>query len=148
MEKILCVLIILILLSGCLKEKVFEQEQVLVIRVIDGDTVELFGGQKVRLIGIDSTERGEKCYTEAKEKLISLVESKTVLIEKDVEEFDKYERLLGYLFIEKLFVNLEMIESGNAKAFEYGQSNRYAKEFEQAEENAQKQKLGCLWNSD
>lgn len=145
MKKIF-VIVFLFLFFGCVHQNSFGKEEFLVMRVVDGDTVELFGGETLRLIGIDTPERGEPCFNEAKQKLAELVEGKTVFIEKDVEEKDKYGRLLGYLYVGDAFVNLEMVESGFAFSFEYGLSTRYSKEFFFAEENAKLLKEGCLWS--
>ena len=147
MKKLLLILILIIFTFGCTQQTNFEKEEALVLRVVDGDTVELFGGEKVRLIGIDSTERGEECFEEAKQKLKVLVEGKTVLLEKDIEERDKYERLLAYIYVDELFVNLKMVEEGFANAFPFELSTRYSKDFAFAEEKAQKEQKGCLWNA-
>lgn len=143
--------VFLLFLFGCIFAPKFEKEEVLIERVIDGDTVRLFGGESVRLIGINSTERGEECYKEAKDYLTELVEGKIILLEKDIEERDKYDRLLGYIYVEgvkgekEVFLNLEMVESGNAYAYEYEPNVRYSFEFAIAEEKARLQKQGCLW---
>ena len=76
------------------------RESVVVKRVIDGDTIELSDGRKVRYIGINAPEMTDKrkgilCFANmAKEKNKKLVEGKTVEMEKDVSDKDKYDRLL------------------------------------------------------
>ena len=60
-----------------------EETGSLVTRVIDGDTVELSNGERVRLIGIDTPEIDEYYYEEATEELRSLIEGKTVRMESD-----------------------------------------------------------------
>jgi len=47
------------------------QEQKVVTRVIDGDTVVVQGGDHVRLLGMDADERGDPCYKAAKERLLA-----------------------------------------------------------------------------
>ena len=61
-----------------------------VSKVIDGDTITLENGEKVRLIGIDTPERGQCYYKEAKLRLTELVLNKKVELEKDITNRDKY----------------------------------------------------------
>jgi endonuclease YncB( thermonuclease family) len=49
-----------------------------VTRVIDGDTVEIEGAGRVRLIGVDTPERGEECFDEATAYLKDRVGGRTV----------------------------------------------------------------------
>lgn len=77
-----------------------------VIRVIDGDTIEVaIEGKlyKVRYIGIDTPEVGQPYADEATEKNRELVERKVVWLEKDVSETDKYNRLLCYVYVEHIY---------------------------------------------
>ena len=60
-----------------------------VVRVIDGDTVEIEGGEKVRYIGIDAPESGGCFFEEATAKNREMVEGKEVKLEKDVSERDR-----------------------------------------------------------
>jgi endonuclease YncB( thermonuclease family) len=95
-----------------------------VSRVIDGDTFELEGGEKVRLICIDTPETGENGYEEAKNFLIGLIENKTIILEKDVSDKDAYGRLLRYVYLnesgEGLFVNKEIVRAGFGEVWAYG----------------------------
>lgn len=71
-------------------------------RVVDGDTIELEDGKKVRLIGIntpESTTKHEPYGKEASNYTKSELEGKTVYLEKDVSETDRYGRLLRYVWI-------------------------------------------------
>ena len=58
----------------------------MVTRVIDGDTIEIRGGDRVRYIGIDTPEIGEPYYSEATAKNKELVNGKEVRLVKDVSE--------------------------------------------------------------
>ena len=77
-----------------------ENNSVKVARVIDGDTFEIETGEKVRLIGIDAPEsvhptKEDECYGETSSKVLKeLIEGKSVYLEKDVSETDRYGRLL------------------------------------------------------
>jgi micrococcal nuclease len=115
-----------------------------VARVIDGDTVELTTGDRVRLIGIDAEEKGEKCYKEAKDRLKELVEGKDVFLESDVQDKDRYGRLLRYVFLDDTFVNLLLVREGLAKMYIIKPNIKYASQFEQAFLLARNEN-GCLW---
>ncbi|MDI6885900.1 MAG: thermonuclease family protein [archaeon] len=71
-------------------------------------------GDKVRLLGINTPEKGQPYYEEATNRLKELIEGKTVTLEKDIEDKDQYERLLRYIYIDDTFVNLEMVREGYA----------------------------------
>lgn len=118
----------------------------IVERVIDGDTIELGNNERARLIGIDTPERGEECYEEAKQRLQRLVEGKTVEMEKDLEDRDRYGRLLRYIYFENESINLKMVEEGYAYAFPYEPNTKYAEKFAEAESAASIGR-GCLWQS-
>ncbi len=90
------------------------KSQGLVSRVIDGDTIEIdIAGikYKLRYIGIDTPELNDKqpeVYALAQEATRynrKLVEGKTIRLEKDISETDKYGRLLRYVYVGDLFVN-------------------------------------------
>ena len=112
--------------------------------VVDGDTVEIHTGDRVRLIGIDTPERGNSYYTEARNKLSELVLNKQVQMEKDISEKDRYERLLRYLYVGNLFVNLEMVKQGYASAYTYPPDVQHSAQFLAAEQEARNKKVG-LW---
>ncbi len=115
-----------------------------IARVIDGDTVSLANGKQVRLIGIDAPERGVQYYEQSKSKLEQLVEGKNVILEEDVEKKDRYDRLLRYLYVDDVFVNLEMVRSGYANVYIVLPNEKYAEELTQAENEAIANKVG-LW---
>jgi len=80
--------------EGVNPSDISEDNLYLVIKVIDGDTFKVASGQSVRLVGIDATELGQPYSEEAKNYLKDLIEGKEVILEKDVSEYDKYNRLL------------------------------------------------------
>jgi len=114
-------------------------------RVIDGDTFKLTDGTTVRLIGIDAPEAGESCSAEATQKLTSLIAGETVYLEKDVSETDIYGRLLRYVYVNEIFVNLELVYYGYAYAVSYPPDVAYASQLADAEEDAIDNNRGCLW---
>ncbi len=113
--------------------------------VIDGDTVELKTGERVRLVGIDAPELGEYYHEESKNKLKDLVEGKTIILERDIENKDKYDRLLRYIYIDNLFVNLILVQEGYAKAYPFEPNTKYKDEFADAENQAKANGLG-IWS--
>lgn len=122
-----------------------------VIRVIDGDTIEvrLTDGQvrRVRYIGIDTPERSEDLYTEAKRANAKLVEGKEVRLIKDVSETDRYGRLLRYVYTGDTFVNAELVRQGYAAAATYPPDVAYAEYFVKLAAEAREKGVG-LWSDD
>jgi micrococcal nuclease len=119
-------------------------EFAIVSRVIDGDTIELLSGEKVRYIGIDTPEIGQ-CYSqEATDKNRELVEWKEVRLEKDISETDIYHRLLRYVYVDELFVNAELVRLGYARAYSYPPDVKYATFFLELEQEAKDAGRG-LW---
>jgi endonuclease YncB( thermonuclease family) len=121
----------------------------LVSEVIDGDTFKLNTGEIIRLIGIDTPERNRPYFGQAKNYLKNIIEGKKVLLEKDISEYDKYNRLLRYIWLplgdeDYLFVNLEIVFSGLAYAWTYPPDVRYAHELQEAQEEARQENRG-LW---
>ena len=114
-------------------------------RIIDGDTFELTDGKSVRLIGIDTPEVGETCSTQAINQLSSLIGGETVYLEKDVSETDIDGRLLRYVYVNGVFVNLELVYYGYAYAVSYPPDIAYASQLADAEEDAINNYRGCLW---
>ncbi len=71
-----------------------------VVRVItDGDTFELQNGVRVRLIGVNAPDRGEKMSDEATKKLSDLVEDKRVWLEYDRYQDDMYGRAMAWIWV-------------------------------------------------
>jgi micrococcal nuclease len=117
-----------------------------VTKVIDGDTVIISGGRSVRLLGIDSDERGQPCYNQAKQRLESLVLNKKVYLELDKEDKDQYGRLLRYIFLDEQNINVLLVKEGLAIARFQG-NEKYSQEITEAEEEAMNKKLGCKWSN-
>jgi micrococcal nuclease len=131
-------------------QKGSNQETFLVTKVIDGDTIEIEGGKRVRYIGIDTPEtvdpnRPVGCFgKEASSKNSELVLNKRVKLVKDVSETDRYGRLLRYVYIDDIFVNDYLVVEGYAKASTYAPDVKYSEQFVNSERNAREEKKG-LW---
>ncbi len=130
----------------------------IVKRVIDGDTIELTNKQIVRYIGVDSPElhhpkKPVECFASASAQFNKkLVEGKTVTLEKDISETDKYKRLLRYVYVDdsstssgQIFVNKKLIDEGYAYAATFPPDVKYADVFQKAQQEAMGNKKG-LWN--
>jgi micrococcal nuclease len=117
-----------------------------VSQVIDGDTFELTNGQKVRLLGIDTPEKGQHYYGEASSRLEQLVKGKEVFLEKDVSNRDSYGRLLRYVYVGSLFVNLQMVKEGYAQALVVAPNLKYSAVFLKAENETRAKGIG-IWSS-
>ncbi|MBI5872089.1 thermonuclease family protein [archaeon] len=123
------------------KEKTY-----LVAKIIDGDTIDLKSGENVRLLGINAPEKNEFYYQEAKNRLIELVEGKLVKLESDFEDKDTYGRLLRYIFLDKTFVNFQMVKEGYATVYIIQPNEKYRVKLEEAEDEAKEKLLG-IWNT-
>jgi micrococcal nuclease len=91
-------------------------ETIAVANVVDGDTIELADGRKIRYIGMNTPERDQPYYEEAKEMNRRLVEGQAIRLELDTESLDKYGRTLAYVWIGEVMVNLEIMRQGFANA--------------------------------
>lgn len=87
-----------------------------VVRVVDGDTVELGDGETVRLVGIDTPEVGECGYERAARRLEQLVLGRQVRLGESDEDRDGYGRLLRYVDAGELDAGLQLIREGLAIA--------------------------------
>ena len=108
-----------------------ESESGFVERVIDGDTI-VIGNNSIRLLGINSPERGEPYYEQAKQFLEKQILNKTIKLKFGNERYDKYDRLLAYVFLGEKNVNIELVEKGFANFYFPSGKDFYYKDFEQA----------------
>lgn len=127
--------------------------QATVVRVIDGDTIEVnISGiiYKVRYIGVDTPELNDErpeiraLAQEAARYNQQLVEGETVWLEKDISETDLYGRLLRYVYVDDTFVNAELVKQGLAWAKVYEPDAKYWDYLEELETEARQAGLG-IW---
>ena len=121
--------------------KNYEREKCFVNRVIDGDTL-ICDNETIRLLGIDTPERGEVYYQEAKD-FLKQVENEDVEILRDWENLGKYKRKLRYIFYNDRLINIEILEQGLAKAFII-EDLKYKNKILNAEKFAKENCIG-LW---
>ncbi|HTM03911.1 MAG TPA: thermonuclease family protein [Vicinamibacterales bacterium] len=117
---------------------------------VDGDTIDVAGIGRVRLLGIDAPEIGAGMDTpapfarEARDHLASLLVTRWLRLEMDGEQRDRYARLLAYVVREDgLFVNAEMLRAGLARVSARVPLRRLP-ELKAAERAAQQSRLG-IW---
>ena len=117
--------------------------------MIDGDTIELLGGERVRLVQIDTPEKREECYGDAAAALARrlLPPGTRVRIEQDpdLDQVDRYQRKLAYVWKGNEDVNVTLVREGAAGVWFYGgKRGRYSSELLQATEQARSERRG-LW---
>lgn len=145
-------------------EKVSENEdtnleKAIVNRVIDGDTIEVeFSGgeiETIRFLLVDTPETvkpdtpeqpfGKEASDYVKK---TLIKDTVVEIERGIDERDKYDRLLAYVFKDGKNINKELLGLGLARvAFVYEPNTKYLDEFKKAEQEAKEKELG-IWSID
>lgn len=115
------------------------------VQVKDGDTIEVMiegQSQQVRYIGIDAPEVGEPCYAEARQfnSYLVMSQGRTVYLEKDSSEVDRYARLLRYVWLvgpdRYTMVNAELVAMGYAVAKSYPPDTKYQSYLVQVEQQA------------
>ena len=123
--------------------------EVEVVRIIDGDTIEIKGGDRVRYIGIDTPEEGpvpEPFAGEATRFNAQLVEGKRIILEMDVSNRDRFGRLLRFVYADGILVNAELIREGYAVAKVFPPDTRYGACFAALEEEAREGGRG-MWST-
>ena len=136
-------------------------------RAVDGDTLKLSDGQKVRLIGVDTPELHESdklardaarsrkdiavikgLGRKAADFTKALVQRKRVKLEYDVKKRDRYGRTLAYVYLEDgTFVNAKIIEEGYGQIMSIPPNVKYADYFLKLEREAREKGKG-LWKAD
>lgn len=137
-----------------------------IVYVIDGDTIKLSGGERVRLIGIDTPEAryNNKLYRDAQKSgkdidiilgygkeasrfTRDLAQGKKARLEFDVERRDRYGRLLAYVYLEDgTFLNARIIEEGYGQVMTVPPNIKYAEYFLKLQQDARKSRRG-LWKN-
>ncbi|MBU0502817.1 MAG: thermonuclease family protein [Candidatus Omnitrophota bacterium] len=141
-----------------------DYNNILVTRAVDGDTLKLENGERVRLIGIDTPEMHDsskllrdsrrshqdaeqikKLGRRSYEFTRNLVQGRNVRLEFDVERKDKYGRLLAYVYLpDGTFVNAEIVKQGFASLMTISPNVKYADIFRQLYQEARENNRG-LW---
>ncbi len=121
------------------------------VRVIDGDTLELAGGRRVRVLGLDAPELerdgqpADFLAHKAKAALADLTLNRQVRLEYDRLHYDHYGRLLAYIFLpDHTMVNAELVRRGLARVYASAPNLRYQKDLVAAQQEAIAAKRG-IW---
>jgi endonuclease YncB( thermonuclease family) len=117
-----------------------------VLGVVDGDTIEVgIDGRayRVRYFGVDTPERGVRCYREARDRNETLI-GKRVLLLTDNRTTDSFGRLLRYVFLpDGVSVDATLVAEGYGEAWR--EDGRYRDQIIAIEGEAQAANRGCLW---
>ncbi len=119
-------------------------------RVIDGDTVEVvLHGQRVsvRLFGIDAPERGERCASEASERLASIIDAEDEILLHPGPRNDDGGRLLRYAFTPADQASIDALLIGEGLAEAWRRDGQLRDDLVALERQAQEAHTGCLWSS-
>jgi len=145
------VLLILLVLFCALPVAVLANSLFRVQKVIDGDTIVLADGRRVRYIGIDAPELAnesgpaERFGSEARDFNRNLVDREKIHLEFDRERHDQYGRVLAYVFLpDDTFVNAELIKSGSACCDFRRPNTKYDSLLLQLQREAMAKKIG-MW---
>jgi micrococcal nuclease len=124
-----------------------------VLEVIDGDTIKVAVGDRtevIRYIGINTPEvhhptRGaEPGGREATDVNRMLVAGHEIHVELDVQERDRYRRLLAYVYVGETMVNAELVQRGYAQVMTIPPNVRHQELFLKLQREAREEKRG-LW---
>ncbi len=136
-----CILFLLILSSVCFGKTMIGE----VVSITDGDTIKVLDCNnteyKIRLYGIDCPERKQDFGQSAKKAISDMVYAKNVTVE--YEKYDQYGRIIGKIYYDKLYVNLEMIKKGLAWWYYTYAPRDY--DLRDAEQKARTEKIG-IWS--
>jgi micrococcal nuclease len=121
-------------------------ESAWVERAVDGDTLVLDSGTRVRILGIDAPESGACFGYEAWERLGELVDGRRVVLESGAECVDRYGRRLARVFVDGFSVARILVDEGLACAFIPGDPDRENRELQEAQQIA-RALGGGLWGN-
>ncbi len=119
-----------------------------VVRVVDGDTIWTEGGEQVRYIGIDTPERGEPYYEEARLKNLEFAAVGTVVevVVCGDEPRDRYGRLLAWVYVDGVDVAAEILRAGLARRLIIPPCGLVkAQKYRSIERDARSRGVGIWW---
>jgi len=127
-------------------------------RIVDGDTFYIDDGSEkgksIRFIGVDAPETKhprkpvEYFGKQASAYLTNLLKDKLVRLEFDVEKYDRYNRILAYVYLkDSTFVNAELVKNGYAQIATFPPNVKYVDLFKRLQKEARENNRG-LWNTD
>ena len=138
--------------DNCLAQ--YFQETVNVAHVYDGDTIKLTDGRKLRLIGINTPERGrdgkkdQHFYLSAKNQLQEIIKNNhnQLKIVLGKEKRDRHKRLLAHIFTsDGKNISATLLKNGQGFSIAIPPNTQFLSCYKNAEKEAQKHKRG-IWN--
>ena len=120
--------------------------EVMVTEVVDGDTITISGGERIRLIGIDAPETDEEYYQESKTYLTNQILHQEIKLESDVTDKGKYGRSLRYIWFDGELINAQIVRNGLAIAKQFDPDIKYQHLIADAEKEAMEQKV-MMWSA-
>ena len=132
---------------GCAPPPSRQDDLIRVVRVVDGDTIEIAGGELVRYIGVDAPELRPAPEPQARAATAAnkrLVEGRYVLLVAGVQNRDRFGRLLRYVMAGEVLVEAELVREGLARAREYQPGQPYASCTAALEQEAREARRG-IW---
>ncbi len=136
MNKKHLIILILFVISGIFYYHItspIQTQTFQVSRIIDGDTIETSTNIQIRLLGINTPEKSQPFYTEAKTYLTNLTQNES--IQAEIYGTDKYSRTLAYIFLDDKNINEQILKQGLATLYYY-EHDKYYNDLKQAEEFA------------
>ncbi len=120
----------------------------MVSEVLDGDSFKCVGGERVRLLLVDTPEMGQRPFgAAARDSAARLMPvGSRVRLEFDVQLRDQYRRLLAYVYVDSLMVNRQLARNGMGLVDVYQPNVRYVELVRAAVDSARKDKAG-LWST-
>ncbi len=124
----------------------YECKVFLVTYVLDGDTIEIETGERVRYDGIDAPEKNTANGLLSLAMNEKLVKDKRIILEYIPDSYDIYGRRLAYIWADNKLVNEVLVEEGLAKVYYYqsGKRDKYRPRLENAQARAKEEHKG-LW---
>ncbi len=121
-------------------------ERATVVDIIDGDTLDVIVDgreERVRIFGIDTPERGDRCFSEASDLLESLAGNE-IRMQTDVRTVDRNGRLLRYVYQPGgTSIDAVMVAAGAAHA--WTRDGALRDDLVALETETRARRVGCLW---
>lgn len=107
------------LVTAPIRPEIGGRADCVVSRIVDGDTFECRGGSRIRLLLIDTDELGQSKWADSATAFLKrrMPVGSRVLLEFDIELFDRYDRILAYVRKDDRFINHELVRRGLAHIY-------------------------------
>jgi len=119
-------------------------EQLVVKKVLSGESIKLSTKAKIRYIGVDAPGDGDFYFEECRQANKRLVDGKEITIEYDARRKDSNDDILGYVYAGDVFVNAQLLKNGFGIAYIVPPNQKYAGLFISLQKEARKNRRG-IW---